>query len=237
VRRLLSEAPPGGPAPAAIIAPHAGYRYSGPIAASAFRCAAARRDRIRRVVLLGPSHYVAFAGLAASGASAFSTPLGAVEVDTAAEEALVASAPVDVLERAHAPEHCLEVELPFLQVVLGAFSLVALLSGDCGVQETGRVLEALWTGDDTLVVVSSDLSHYHDYPTATRLDAATARAIEELRWEAIAPDDACGAVAVRALLWVARRRGLRATTLDLRNSGDTGGPRDRVVGYGAWALL
>jgi hypothetical protein len=179
---------------------------------------------------------VAFAGLASSGASAFATPLGAVVVDAAAEESLAGTAPITVLPRAHAPEHCLEVELPFLQQVLGAFSLVPLLCGDVGTEETGRALEALWTGDDTLVVVSSDLSHYHDHATATRIDASTARAIEELRWEAIEPDDACGAVAVRALLWVARRRGLRVTTLDLRNSGDTTGPRDRVVGYGAWAL-
>jgi MEMO1 family protein len=225
-----------GAPPKALIAPHAGYVYSGAVAASAFRCAAPLRDRIRRVVLIGPSHFVRFAGVASSGASAFATPLGEVEVDAAAE-ALLGTVPfVGERPEAHRREHCLEVELPFLQQVLSSFRVVPLVVGEAGTEEVGRVLELLWGGDETLIVVSSDLSHYLDYDTASRLDAATSRAIEELRYAAIEPEHACGAIAVRALLWAARRRGLRAATLDLRNSGDTAGPRDQVVGYGAWAL-
>ena len=237
VRRLLDDAAATtpGPAPKALIAPHAGYVYSGPVAASAFGRAAPVRDRVRRVVLIGPSHFVRFRGLATSGAAAFATPLGCVEVDAGAESLLELPFVVDS-PRAHDREHCLEVELPFLQEVLDAFRIVPLVVGEASAEEVGGALELLWGGDETLIVVSSDLSHYLDYDAASRLDAATARAIEELRWDAIEPDHACGWAAIRGLLWVARRRGLAASTLDLRNSGDTAGPRDAVVGYGAWAL-
>jgi len=236
VRLLLDAAEVQGPVPKALIAPHAGYPYSGPIAASAFRQAAPLRERVCRVVLVGPSHFVAFSGLASCGAAAFATPLGRVEVDREAEQALAAASLARELPSAHAREHCLEVELPFLQEVLGSFRMVPLVVGDTTAEEVGRALEQVWGGDETLVVVSSDLSHYLDYEAASRLDAATARAIEELRWTSIDPAQACGALAIGALLWVAGRKGLRATTLDLRNSGDTAGPRDAVVGYGAWAL-
>ncbi len=237
MRRLLAAAaePVAGLAPKALIAPHAGYVYSGPVAASAFRRAALLRDRVRRVVLLGPSHFVPFEGLATSGAAAFATPLGRVEVDAGAESLLDLPFVVE-LARAHQREHSLEVELPFLQEVLDSFRIVPLVVGEAAAEEVGGALELLWGGDETLVVVSSDLSHYLDYDAATRVDAATGRAIEELRWDAIEPDHACGWAAIRGLLWAARRRGLVATTLDLRNSGDTAGPRDAVVGYGAWAL-
>ncbi|HVR29364.1 MAG TPA: AmmeMemoRadiSam system protein B [Thermoanaerobaculia bacterium] len=236
VRGLLDGASPSGPPPKAVIAPHAGYPYSGPVAASAFRCAAARRAAIRRVVLVGPSHFVRFAGVASSGALAFETPLGTVEVDTIAQDALSALPFVTALPEAHAREHCLEVELPFLQEILGPFRIVPLVVGDATTEEVGRALELAWGGDETLVVVSSDLSHYHDYDTARTIDAATARAIEELRFADIEPEHACGSLAIRGLLWVARRKGLRAATLDLRSSGDTAGPRHEVVGYGAWTL-
>jgi AmmeMemoRadiSam system protein B len=244
VDRLLAAGGPGlGSAAAAglpakaLIAPHAGYVYSGAVAASAFRRAAPLRDRVRRVVLIGPSHFVRFAGVASSGARAFSTPLGEIEVDAGAGEPLEALPGVGERPEAHRREHCLEVELPFLQRVLGSFRVVPLVVGDAGTEEVGRLLELLWGGDETLIVVSSDLSHYLDYDAASRLDRATSLAIEELRYADIEPEHACGAVAVRALLWVARRRGLRAATLDLRNSGDTAGPRHQVVGYGAWALM
>ncbi len=187
------------------------------------------------MVLLGPSHFVHFRGLATSGAAAFATPLGAVEVDAGAESLLELPFVVDS-PRAHHREHSLEVELPFLQEVLDGFRIVPLVVGEASAEEVGRALELLWGGDETLVVVSSDLSHYLDYDTASRVDAATARAIEEQRWDAIEPEHACGWAAIRGLLWVASRRGLVASTLDLRNSGDTAGPRDAVVGYGAWAL-
>ena len=236
VLEYVAQAKPEGPDPKALIAPHAGYQYSGPVAGSAYAVIAARRDVITRVVLIGPSHRVGFDGLALPDASAFTTPLGDVTLDTAAIDRIRTLPQVIVSSHAHRQEHSLEVHLPFLQETLGPFSLVPLLTGDAAPSEVGGVIDALWGGDETLIVISSDLSHYHDYATASRLDAATSAAIEALADEDIADDHACGAVAIRGLLWVARRRGLRARTLDLRNSGDTAGPKDRVVGYGAYAF-
>jgi AmmeMemoRadiSam system protein B len=231
-----SETPPKT-APKAVIAPHAGFIYSGPVAASAFAQLSAGRGRVRRVVLLGPSHFVPFRGLATSGAGAFATPLGSLEIDREAEAELRSTLrSVQELPAAHGREHCLEVELPFLQHILGDFEIVPLVVGDAADADVSRALDLLWGGDDTLIVVSSDLSHYLDYASARRVDAATSGAIERLRGEAIGPDQACGAIAIRGLLEVAERRGLAAATLDLRNSGDTAGPRDAVVGYGAWNL-
>jgi AmmeMemoRadiSam system protein B len=240
VRRLLDGAPIeegiGVTTTKALIAPHAGYVYSGPVAASAFARLAPMRDRVRRVVLIGPSHFVPFRGIATSGAAAFATPLGEVEVDLATHTKLAALPGVIDLPAAHGREHGLEVELPFLQEALASFAIVPLVVGEATHEEVGRALDLLWDGDETLVVVSSDLSHYLDYESASRLDASTARAIEELRWEAIEPEHACGHAAIRGLLWTAHRRGLEVATLDLRSSGDTAGRRDAVVGYGAWAL-
>jgi hypothetical protein len=165
---------------------------------------------------------------------AFVTPLGRIPVDAKAYEALVGLPQVRVLDQAHAQEHSLEVHLPFLQEVLGEFTLVPLLVGDATPEAVAEVLERLWGGPETLIVVSSDLSHYHDYETARRLDAATSRAIEKLMPEAIHYEHACGRNPVNGLLMVARQRGMHPRTVDLRNSGDTAGPRDRVVGYGAY---
>jgi len=226
----------GTDAPKALIAPHAGYLYSGPIAASAFAHLEPLRDRVRRVVLLGPSHFVPFRGIAISGAAAFATPIGAIEIDREAEARLESSLScVQSMPAAHGREHCLEVELPFLQQTLGEFCIVPLVVGEASSADVAGALDLLWGGEDTLIVVSSDLSHYLDYRAAQRLDAATSRSIEGLDGE-IGPDQACGATAIRGLLAVAARRGLTASTIDLRNSGDTAGPRDAVVGYGAWAL-
>jgi AmmeMemoRadiSam system protein B len=229
---------PGGttPVPKAIIAPHAGYMYSGAVAALAYALLARARDRIRRVVLIGPSHRVPFRGLAASSADAFATPLGLVPLDREAVDALLALPQVRVLDHAHGAEHSLEVHLPFLQMVLDAFRLVPLVAGEAAPQEVAEVLDAAWGGSETLVVASSDLSHYLDYQTARRIDAATCRAIEGLSWEDVGEDQACGRIGVNGLLEAARRRRMRVRTLDLRNSGDTAGPRDEVVGYGAWAF-
>lgn len=232
----VARAEPSGPVPKALIAPHAGYQYSGPVAGSAYAAIAPRRDAIERVVLIGPSHRVGFAGLALPDASAFATPLGEVALDRAALDRVRGLPQIIVSSHAHRQEHSLEVHLPFLQEMLGPFSLVPLLTGDAAPSEVGAVIDLLWGGPETLIVVSSDLSHYHDYTTASRMDAATSAAIEALRHDAIADDQACGAVAIRGLLWAARPRGLRARTLDLRNSGDTAGSRDRVVGYGAYAF-
>jgi hypothetical protein len=239
VRRLLDDAgtPGTGPAPKAIIAPHAGYIYSGAVAASVYARLKPLRGRIDRVVLLGPCHRVAVRGLALSGADAFATPLGDVPVDKDAGAAIADLPQVRTVDATHAQEHSLEVHLPFLQEVLGAFTLVPLVVGDASAEEVADVLERLWGGPETLIVISSDLSHYLDYDTASRLDRETCSAIEALDHTRIGYDQACGRIPVSGLLAVAKRRGLSVTTLDLRNSGDTAGGRDRVVGYGAWMFV
>jgi AmmeMemoRadiSam system protein B len=237
VRRYLAAvAPEEGPAPKAVIAPHAGYVYSGPIAAAAYAGIAGASARIRRVVLIGPSHRLAIEGFAAVGWQAFETPLGEVPVDAEAMRQALALPTVRVLDDAHRQEHCLEVQLPFLQSVLTDFAIVPLLAGEATAEETAELLDLLWGGPETLIVVSSDLSHYHDYHTASRLDGATSEAIEDLRPEAIGYDHACGRVPIAGLLLAAKRHGLTARTLDLRNSGDTAGGRREVVGYGAYAF-
>ena len=226
-----------GPVPKAIIAPHAGYVYSGPVAASAYARLAPARETIKRVVLLGPSHYAMFDGLAATSAAAFSTPLGAVPVDTTAVRDICARLPqVSVRDEAHADEHALEVQLPFLQVVLADFKIVPLLVGDASDKEVAEVIEALWGGVETRLVISSDLSHYHDYQTAQQTDRETARAIESLNGKALGAKQACGRMPICGLLCAAKERGLRCRAVDLRNSGDTSGGRDRVVGYGAFVF-
>ena len=221
--------------PKAIIAPHAGYIYSGPTAASVYAMLAPARSRVTRVVLLGPTHRVAVRGLALPGCSAFATPLGTVEVDRAAVEALRGLPQVVVSAPAHALEHSLEVHVPFLQSVLERFSLVPLAVGHASAQEVAEVLDTLWGGPETLIVVSSDLSHYLSYNDAQAVDRATAKAILELATD-ISHEQACGATPVTGLTHVARRRRLKPELIDLRNSGDTAGDRNRVVGYGAFAF-
>jgi len=236
VQALLAAARTDDLQPKAIVAPHAGYIYSGPIAASVYASIESRARNINRVVLLGPSHRVALRGIAAPSADYFSTPLGNIPIDRNALK-LISDLPFVVTsDQAHAQEHSLEVQLPFLQVVLGEFTLIPLVVGEVQPQEVAQVLERLWGGDETLIVISSDLSHYHDYATAQRLDRATSTAIERLRFEDIRYDDACGRNPLSGLLYLARQRHLHAQTVDLRNSGDTAGPRDRVVGYGAYVF-
>jgi len=220
----------------ALVVPHAGYVYSGPIAASAYVQLRPIRDRISRVVLLGPSHQVPLHGLAVSGVDVFRTPLGVIPVDREVEVALCEFPQVSVLALAHRYEHSLEVQLPFLQVVLASFSLVPLSVGSASAGEVEEVLDRVWGGEETLIVISSDLSHYYDYDTARLMDRQTSEAIEALRWDGIGEEGACGRVPLRGLLKIAHRKGLSARTLDLRNSGDTAGSRDKVVGYGAYAL-
>jgi len=236
VQYFLNQANQEGIAPKAIIVPHAGYIYSGPIAASAYARVAAAHDKIRRVVLLGPAHRVPFHGLAASSAKSFATPLGIIPVDEIAIRRLVDLPQVHVMDEAHANEHSLEVHLPFLQETLGDFTLIPLVVGSARPEEVSEVLEMLWGGEETLVVISSDLSHYHDYDTAKKLDSATSHAIELLNPAAIEYESACGRIPVNGLLTVAKKLGLHAHTIDLRNSGDTAGPRDQVVGYGAYTF-
>lgn len=218
----------------AIIAPHAGYPYSGPIAASAYVHLACSDIPVKRFVLLGPAHYVPVRGLAASNAAAFETPLGRVAVDESAIADLLALPGVVVDDDAHAPEHCLEVQLPFLQTLFLDFTIVPLLAGRATAEQVAEVIDFLWDGPETRIIITSDLSHYRPYAEARQRDDETAAAIVALRPEALREDSACGLTAIAGLLMVARRRGLDAQLIDLRSSGDTGGPRDRVVGYGAF---
>jgi len=235
VKNFIAAAKPSADKiPKAIIAPHAGYMYSGPIAGSAYACLARGRDRIRRIVLLGPSHFVAFCGLAASSATVFRSPLGPVPVDEEALARVRALPQVTTHDGAHQDEHSLEVHLPFLQEALREFKLVPLVVGDAAPEEVGGVLNELWDGGDTGIVISSDLSHYHDYETARQIDRETARMIETLSWKELGSHRACGCQPICGLLSAAQPRGLRCRTVDLRNSGDTAGGRDRVVGYGAF---
>jgi AmmeMemoRadiSam system protein B len=218
----------------AFILPHAGYLYSGAIAGAGYRCLEQQRDVIRRVVLVGPSHKVAFTGIAASEDNAFATPLGEVAVDEAASEAIQELPQVKLLEAAHANEHCLEVHLPFLQMILDNFKVVPLVVGDASEEEVGGVLDKLWGGPETRIIVSSDLSHYHGYALACRLDQDTASCIESL--QPVMHEQACGAIPVNGLLHAARKHGLKAHAIDVRNSGDTAGDKTRVVGYGAFGF-
>jgi MEMO1 family protein len=222
--------------PKAIIAPHAGYMYSGPIAGSAYACLARGRDRFERAVLLGPSHFVGFDGLAASSATVFQSPLGPVAVDEDALAHIHKLPQVTTRDAAHRREHSLEVHLPFLQIALTGFKLVPLVVGEASAEEVGGVLDELWDGDETCIVVSSDLSHYRAYRTAQQTDQETAHFIETLNWKGLDGDRACGCRPIGGLLWAAKKRGLRCRVVDLRNSGDTSGTRDRVVGYGAFVF-
>jgi AmmeMemoRadiSam system protein B len=204
------------------------------VAATAYRRLATLRDIVRRVVLIGPAHYVPVRGLAASSARAFATPLGAVPVDRTANESLRDLRQVAVRDDAHEPEHSLEVQLPFLQAALRDFAIVPLVVGGATYDEVRAVVDRLWGGAETLVVISSDLSHYYPYETARRLDAEAAASIVALDAGAIGEEQACGRIPIGGLLLAARDRGLHAVAVDLRNSGDTAGPRDEVVGYGSF---
>ncbi len=222
--------------PKAIIAPHAGYIYSGPTAASVYALIEPARSRIDRVVLVGPTHRVAVRGLALPEAQAFATPLGTVRIDQRAVRILNALPQVVTSSAAHAFEHSLEVHLPFLQTVLGSFTLVPLAVGFAEPADVAEVLDALWGGPETLIVVSSDLSHYLSYHEAQVIDRRTADAILDLSTD-INHDQACGATPVTGLTLTARRRGLVPRLVDLRNSGDTAGDKGRVVGYGGFAFF
>jgi AmmeMemoRadiSam system protein B len=221
--------------PKAIIAPHAGYMYSGPVAASVYARLAPLRGKVRRVVLAGPAHRVYVSGAAVPSVPSFESPLGTIALDTDAIARLLELPFVESSDAAHAQEHSLEVHIPFLQSVLGDFKLVPVVVGDAGPREMARLFDEVWGGDETLIVVSSDLSHYMPYDAACIRDRRTAEAIVALAGP-LDPDDACGAMPINGLLEVARRRGLIPELIDLRNSGDTAGGRDRVVGYAAFAF-
>ena len=236
VAAYLDRAVPEVCPPKALVAPHAGHIYSGPVAASAYACLKPVRARVSRVVLLGPTHRVAVQGMALPAAKALATPLGKVEIDQAAVEKIIRLPQVAVADEAYEQEHSLETHLPFLQASLTKFTLVPLLVGNAAPGQVAEALDLLWGGDETLIVISSDLSHYHDYDTAKRFDSQTSAAIQRCELEKIGPRQACGCRPLGGLLQIARRDRMEVTILDLRNSGDTAGSKDRVVGYGAYSF-
>jgi AmmeMemoRadiSam system protein B len=237
VDAMLAAADPaavGNTLPKAIIAPHAGFVYSGPIAASIYALLAPARARIKRVVLLGPTHRVAIHGIALPGVDAFATPLGQIAIDADNVKKLMALPYVGTNADAHRQEHSLEVHLPFLQKVLDEFTLTPLAVGRASAQQVAAVIDMLWGGDETLIVVSSDMSHFLPYADAQATDRATAQAIVDLRTD-ITHHQACGATPVIGLNLLAQQRGLKPALIDLRNSGDTAGDKSRVVGYASFA--
>jgi AmmeMemoRadiSam system protein B len=235
VRLLRGDAPTTQTVPKALIVPHAGYQYSGAVAAAAYRRLAGLRGQIERVVLLGPAHRVWLDGLAVPSVDLFATPLGDVAIDTAARERVRDLPGVQLSDEAHRHEHSLEVQLPFLQVALGDFRLLPIVVGHCSPASVAAVIDALWGGDETLLVISSDLSHFHSYDDARRIDAQTSRRILE-RSATLTGDQACGAAALNGLMASLQARSLDIEQVDLRNSGDTAGDRAKVVGYGAYVL-
>lgn len=236
IDEYLNDAETSLKVPKAIIVPHAGYIYSGPVAATAYARLIKAHDVISRVVVIGPSHRVGFTGLSVSRAQNFITPLGSIPVDQEAIKILMKFPFVQCIEQAHTLEHSLEVHLPFLQETLDSFKIVPIVAGDATPEQVSQVLEALWGGDETLIVISSDLSHYHDYATCRQLDKETTIAIENLQYEDLGTDSACGKVPVSGLLKLAREKSLSIRNIDLRNSGDTAGDKKRVVGYGAYVI-
>jgi AmmeMemoRadiSam system protein B len=235
IQRYLNAAPPSGARPKVLVVPHAGYIYSGRVAAIAYRQLVGLAPPIERVILAGPSHRVPVQGMAVPGVTAFQTPLGSVPLDIATIRRLLELPQVYSSDLPHRMEHSLEVQVPFLQMTLDDFSLVPLAVGDVAPAAFAEVLEACWGGPETLVVISSDLSHYRDYASAQEIDTLTAQAIVEQRGN-LQDEQACGCRLLNGLALLARRRGLEVRLLDLRNSGDTSGDRSRVVGYGAFAI-
>ena len=220
----------------AIVVPHAGYMYSGLIAASAYKLLIPLKDKINRVILLGPSHRVAFNGLAVPESDFFTTPLGVIPIDQKGIQSLATLPQVIVSEQAHKEEHSLEVQLPFLQEVLNEFSLIPIVVGDAERHEVAEVINSLWGDEHTLIVISTDLSHYHAYNEAKQLDSATSDAIVALKADQISYEDACGRNGLKGMMTVAEEKHLSIELLDLRNSGDTAGDKSRVVGYGAYVI-
>lgn len=237
VQDFLFKAPALAELPRAIIVPHAGYVYSGAVAASAYASLLRLRTQIRRVIILGPAHRQAVQGIAAPSVDFFATPLGDLPVDRQALRRLKKFPQVLFADAPHRLEHSLEVQLPFLQAILSDFAILPLLVGQASAEDVYQIIDEFWREAETFYVISSDLSHYLDYATAQRLDARTARAIENLDHASIGFDQACGRTPIAGMLLAAQRKGLRLKTLDSRNSGDTAGSRDRVVGYGAWLAV
>ena len=236
IQKYLQQVKNPAPPPKALIGPHAGTIYSGPIAATAYATLTPKRKQIKKVILLGPSHHVFLHGLAASTAEKFETPLGKIDIDRQGIKNIAKLPQVQFSDEAHQQEHSLELHLPFLQEVLDDFDLIPLVVGHTPPQEIAHVLDQLWGGPETLIVISTDLSHYQDYETARRMDQSCSQAIEELRFQDIRDNQACGHFPVCGFLLAALDHKLKGRILDLRNSGDTAGDKNRVVGYGAYGF-
>jgi MEMO1 family protein len=240
VKRFLHTARktlPDDEAPKALIVPHAGYIYSGAVAAAGYAALSSNADQIHRVVLLGPAHRTYFHDLATTTMDYFRTPLGDVPIDKAAIEQLLNLPGMQAMESAHQQEHSLEVQLPFLQMALGNFSLIPIAVGDASGAQVQQVLDLLWGGPETLIVISSDLSHYQNYRSAQAIDQSTCQTIEQIDLTPVNSQQACGCIGINGLLLAARQRNMKVRTLDLRNSGDVTGERETVVGYGSWAFM
>jgi len=238
LKGYLDDAPQNNKVPKAIIVPHAGYIYSGPIAATAYARLQLAEQPIKKVLLIGPSHRVGFKGMALSTADQFATPLGNIAIDTETVKQLAELPFVQYSDQIHELEHSLEVQLPFLQMVLGSFSLIPIVTGDATPDQVCQVIEKFWEQEDVLIVISSDLSHFHDYQTAKKMDQLTSEIIEQLQYEKLDGESACGRVPVSGLMALARKNKLEIKNIDLRNSGDTAGfaDLDRVVGYGTYVI-
>lgn len=232
----LADASPPALSPKAVVAPHAGYVYSAPIAGGVYKLLAERRGEIKRVVVTGPNHRMPLAGMAVASAESWETPFGPLPIDRAGLDRALALPDIAVNDAPFRGEHSLDVHMPFIKRVLGDVAVLPILVGQARAESVGRVLGALWGGKETAIVISSDLSHFHDYETARAKDGAAGRAIEALRGDQLKDDMACGRYGIHGLIDQARARDLRATAIDIRNSGDTAGGRDRVVGYGAFAF-
>ncbi len=238
LEQYLNDALQNKKVPKAIIAPHAGYIYSGSIAASVYVRLLAAKALIKRVILIGPSHRVSFNGLALSSAEQFTTPLGEIDIDIEGIKQIEKFPFINYIDQAHEKEHSLEVHLPFLQTVLKKFTLLPLVAGNATAEQICQLIEVFWGEKDTLIVISTDLSHFHDYKTAQKMDKATSKIIEQLQYEKLDNESACGRIPVSGLLAFARKMGLQVKAVDIRNSGDTAGSeeKNRVVGYGAYVV-
>ena len=235
VTEMLNDSPVRDLSPKVLVVPHAGYIYSGPVAASAYRLLEGMKDTVRRVVLLGPAHRVHLEGMALPDCDAFSTPLGDIPLDTQAMNGLLKFGQIQTSNTPHAMEHSLEVQCPFLQMCLNDFKLIPMVVGDVTPMAVAEVLEYLWGDEETLIIISSDLSHFHNYDEATYRDNLTVKAIEQLSSN-LTGGQACGCHPLNGMLKVAEHRGMEVITLDVRNSGDTAGDKDRVVGYGSFVI-
>ncbi len=237
VARFIENAPvPQTLEPKALIAPHAGYVYSGQVAANAYITWQSQKNKIERLVLIGPAHRIALKDIAVPSVDAFQTPLGEVEIDREAISAILDLPQIVINDEPHRQEHSLEVHLPFLQKVLGDFKLLPLVVGAVAGQQVAEVIERLWGSDSTRFLISTDLSHFKDYKNAQKIDRETAQSIESMNPTMLSPEKACGYIPVAGMLIAARKSGLSVEQLALRNSGDTAGNKERVVGYGSWAV-